>query len=275
MYSRYENFRLSGQSFINTACHQGQDWAAISVYPGAAVHELYVRHTIINFILDGEKRMYNGNRVLHVKKGDILLIPPGTLVSSEILHTSRPFKSMNLVIPDQVIARKRLLLGDTEPKSMAVLPQGSDWEGLLNRLEPVFTGNGEVVAEEVQELVWHKLLQCKSLAGMLRKAVECPMDDMMDLLRTRMEDIRDMSDLAEAGHMSPATLKRRFRYLFDCSPMQWIWTMRLQRAALLLRSGQCPVNEVAFATGFSDISHFYRLFRKNYGCTPVQWRQSA
>jgi len=56
---------------------------------------------------------------------------------------------------------------------------------------------------------------------------------------------------------------------------KWIWTQRLDasgRALLLPEFAESRVNEVAYACGFNDMSHFSFSFRKRFGCTPRQYR---
>lgn len=48
--------------------------------------------------------------------------------------------------------------------------------------------------------------------------------------------------------------------------------LRLRQAELLLRSNRHSVTGAAFAAGFEDLSHFYRLFRKAHGCAPGCWQ---
>jgi AraC-like DNA-binding protein len=44
--------------------------------------------------------------------------------------------------------------------------------------------------------------------------------------------------------------------------------MRLERAAELLRTGQCNVTEAAFEVGYNSLSHFTVAFRETFGCCP-------
>lgn len=49
--------------------------------------------------------------------------------------------------------------------------------------------------------------------------------------------------------------------------------MRLCTAASLLRETSLPLIEVALASGFQDVSHFHRFFRRRFGYTPAQYRR--
>lgn len=66
--------------------------------------------------------------------------------------------------------------------------------------------------------------------------------------------------------------RRRFSELFrheaDATFLDALTALRLQHAATLLRHGAHSVTGVAFSCGYHDLSHFYRAFRRHYGCTP-------
>ena len=51
-------------------------------------------------------------------------------------------------------------------------------------------------------------------------------------------------------------------------------SMRLLRAADMLSRTQAPITDVALCSGFQDLSHFARQFRRHNGCSPSAFRQS-
>lgn len=49
----------------------------------------------------------------------------------------------------------------------------------------------------------------------------------------------------------------------------WLWHRRVQRCYEALKEGKnLKITEVIYDNGFSDESHFYRLFKRFYNCTP-------
>ena len=52
------------------------------------------------------------------------------------------------------------------------------------------------------------------------------------------------------------------------SPLAYINSLKITRAKELLLSGMYTVTEVAFMSGYSDISHFSREFKKSTGVSP-------
>ena len=51
--------------------------------------------------------------------------------------------------------------------------------------------------------------------------------------------------------------------------------MRLRTAAGLLRATSASIVEVCLDSGFQDLSHFHRLFRRRFGVTPLRYRRTV
>ena len=73
--------------------------------------------------------------------------------------------------------------------------------------------------------------------------------------------------LARFTGMSPFHFSRIFREFTGRPPHAYLLKVRLARAAEQLRDG-VGVTETCFATGFSNLSHFIRLFRRTFGVSP-------
>jgi len=80
----------------------------------------------------------------------------------------------------------------------------------------------------------------------------------------------DMEQVAAAQRISTRTLTRVFA-AHNLTPMQWLWQQRLQASYCALREARVrQVTQAAFDYGFSDLSHYCRVFKKTYGITPSQ-----
>lgn len=68
----------------------------------------------------------------------------------------------------------------------------------------------------------------------------------------------------------------RFRQLFKKetgrSPTEYIMQLRMETARCFLTASFLSVKEVAFKTGWGDVSHFVRYFKKRHGMTPKEFR---
>jgi len=70
-------------------------------------------------------------------------------------------------------------------------------------------------------------------------------------------------------------LARLFRRTYGVTPLAYVNAQRIQRARRLLRDTALSVSEIAHRTGFDEISGFSRLFRKQTGMSPREFRRQA
>jgi YesN/AraC family two-component response regulator len=77
-----------------------------------------------------------------------------------------------------------------------------------------------------------------------------------------------INQLCKTLAMSRSQLYRKFSSLTDLTVHQFIMTLKLKKAQELLLSSDLNVSEVAFDTGFKNISHFSRVFTKEFGYNP-------
>ena len=79
--------------------------------------------------------------------------------------------------------------------------------------------------------------------------------------------------LAAAHGLTRHALYRLFAEEFGTTPTAYLTHLRLSRAAELLSAGSASVTEVAAAVGFDDYNYFIRLFKREYGETPLAYRK--
>jgi len=77
-----------------------------------------------------------------------------------------------------------------------------------------------------------------------------------------------VKDLAELVNLNKAYLGRLFKKQIGITIDQYIIQVRIRNAENMLQSGSYKVHEVAENCGFSDVFHFYKLFRATRGFSP-------
>ena len=84
----------------------------------------------------------------------------------------------------------------------------------------------------------------------------------------------DLDGAAGRAGVSRRRFSQLCRELTGKSFLENLTERRLAHAALLLRSGGHTITGAAFSSGFPDLSHFYRVFRRHFGCPPGAWLQT-
>jgi AraC-like DNA-binding protein len=68
--------------------------------------------------------------------------------------------------------------------------------------------------------------------------------------------------------MSRSSLNRKLQALTNQSTHEFIRSLRLKRAAQLLKKATGSVTEIAYSVGFNNVSHFSKIFRQQFGQLP-------
>ena len=80
------------------------------------------------------------------------------------------------------------------------------------------------------------------------------------------------SEVALLCQMSPSRFCREFKAAFGVTFLEYLGAQRLEQAKRLLGNPSMSVTDVAHAVGFSDPSYFTRVFRKQEGVAPSEYR---
>jgi AraC-like DNA-binding protein len=105
--------------------------------------------------------------------------------------------------------------------------------------------------------------------------------DAEKLLVIRNEILSDLStppvlsELAIIASMSETKLKQLFKQTFGDTIYNYYQKARMEEAAFLLKQAKHSVSEVGYELGFSNLSHFSRLFEKQYGITPKKYSSTS
>lgn len=84
-----------------------------------------------------------------------------------------------------------------------------------------------------------------------------------------------VNEVANNLHLSPIYLNRIFKSEKGLSISQFIIKEKMELAARLLRDGSLSANIVAAKVGYSSYQHFFIMFKKYYGCSPNQFKESV
>ena len=85
------------------------------------------------------------------------------------------------------------------------------------------------------------------------------------------EELINMQKLSALCGISYDYFRKLFEKFYGISPIKYVNKLKINRAKELLSSGLYTVNEVAFLSGFSDLSHFSRFFKNNVGISPKKF----
>ncbi|MFW6327917.1 MAG: helix-turn-helix domain-containing protein, partial [Bacteroidota bacterium] len=80
-----------------------------------------------------------------------------------------------------------------------------------------------------------------------------------------------IEDLCAELAISRSGLHRKLKAITGLSTTDFIRSIRMKHAALLIKSKAGQISEIAFKVGFSDVSYFSKCFKKQFGSTPTEF----
>ncbi|SFM27385.1 Two-component response regulator, YesN/AraC family, consists of REC and AraC-type DNA-binding domains [Paenibacillus sp. 1_12] len=81
-----------------------------------------------------------------------------------------------------------------------------------------------------------------------------------------------LNSLAHQFYISKEYLANRFKSKFTMTVHQYLHGIRLRKSLVLLMDRQYRISDVALMVGYDNFSYFNKLFRKEYGLTPSEYR---
>lgn len=89
-----------------------------------------------------------------------------------------------------------------------------------------------------------------------------------DLIRKNLGKDFNVDNLCQEMGMSRSSLYSKIKALTNHSPSEFVRQIRIQEAAILLKSKKYTIAEVSDLMGYSDPKYFTDIFKKHYGITP-------
>jgi len=96
----------------------------------------------------------------------------------------------------------------------------------------------------------------------------------IEYLSANLNQAVTIEDMADQVGMSRAVFHKKFKQATSMSPIQFVKSMRLNRAATNIAGGM-SVNLAAMDVGYVSSSQFSREFKRMYGLSPKQWSQTG
>jgi len=97
-------------------------------------------------------------------------------------------------------------------------------------------------------------------------------------IQTVEEKIESLCRFPESGTPEPLLkdekqLYRKLKQLTGMSTVEYIRSIRLKKAAILLQNGNFTISEVMYSVGFSNASYFTRAFSSEFGKSPSEYKR--
>ena len=136
-------------------------------------------------------------------------------------------------------------------------------------------GYATVIRSRLCESVTALMRESESNAGVQRsdeRRTLLAMDEVMDYINSSIDSPLTLAELAAYAGFGRSYFSTLFKGLNGLSPWEYIMIRRLELSKKLLRETEHSVLEISQRSGFSNLSHFNRVFLRSTGMTPREYR---
>ncbi len=84
-----------------------------------------------------------------------------------------------------------------------------------------------------------------------------------------------IEDVCKIAMMSQAYFSRLFKFKTGKTFVEYINSLRIRKAIELLRESDATATDICFSVGFNDITYFNRVFKKETGLSPIQYKHAS
>ncbi|MGO4184299.1 helix-turn-helix domain-containing protein [Paenibacillus sp. TAF43_2] len=230
---------------------------------------------LICFITEGEGVILLDGTLCRTRPFELFLLVPGMVV--EISEQSGGFEYYGVFFQPQTLVKTKggMILSSSITLSGSLLPGRmpvSQPQHILQRIVEMDKSSKDERAKDSLSL----RLQLEQFIQFLIKSVPEPTeqnDDRINRSISYMEqhytDKISMGKLAEMAGMSPVAYSRLFVKITELSPVEYLGTIRMNKAKQLLSKKNTRVKEVAAAVGFRSEFYFSRMFQRMVGVSPT------
>ncbi|MEX1367573.1 MAG: AraC family transcriptional regulator [Nannocystaceae bacterium] len=237
------------------------------------------------FVARGSKRVHAGSKTYRYDPMNYLVVSLPLPVEAEIVKATPDEPLLALVLRVDVAEVGQLLLemeeadatvGRSAQPGLYVSPIHEELADAITRLVAVSTDHtrARVLGPGVmREVLFHllrgeqgeRLRQLALHAGVGRSVARA-----VRYLQENFAQPTDVDSLARTVGMSASTLHRTFKEVTALTPIQYLKTVRLHRARVLMLSDGLNAGEAAHRVGYQSQSQFSREFKRLFGATPMQ-----
>lgn len=163
------------------------------------------------------------------------------------------------------------------------LSQNNDWHSeFLKNMDELFEANileleyseffvREILTKEIRLLHENNnLYKAPDLRGL-----NFTISKMTDYIKANYTEDISVGDIAKSANISRRECFRKFSESMGITPFDYLDSVRIKAATVLLTESDKTITEICYETGFSSGSYFSTKFKKAIGCSPAEYRKNS
>lgn len=248
-------------------------------------HQHFHRVYEIYYLLKNEVNYFINNENLHIKEGTVVIVPPNAIHSTRCIN-EHSRKRFLIYIPETFI--KEFLCDEPELLSRLEVTPFIIKPSNRQHVEKMFFNLLNEFQSKDTSIVMQKSLLGELLVTLYRLSKEGKTSTIKSSdIGKNTEQILTIANYVSSNYnqnisletlsrdffLHPAYISRAFKKQLNINFSDYLKTVRVKEAALLLKNSELDITSIAKRTGFESATTFTRTFKSSIGITPLQYRK--
>lgn len=245
-------------------------------------------HNCLIHVLNGNKSLYTREKSWHLKRGSTFFLKKGAITVEKI--GADPLCALMFFVPDEYI---RSFIKENKSLVSAMVTNCNTGDQVIPvSTTPVTRAFYDSVmsyfetatppAENLLELKFRELLlnivtteNNRTLIHYFCRLAQDGVDDLRDVMENNSLYNLELRQYARLCNRSLSKFKRDFAAAYNESPGRWLLQRRLEHARRLLIQTDKQIIDVVLDSGFTNVTHFDRVFKEYTGTSPIRYRKGS
>lgn len=251
-------------------------------------------HFVLTAMLKGKKNMALGSKpFFDYLPGEIVIAPPDEVMRINFPESTpeNPTQCIAISISEESIKETFNFLNDKHPRLISGFDWGldssfyhllsrKDLNQIVGRFMSLAISDSTREKHAVASLTLKEMLirlsqtQARAIleASFRSSSNSNPMAHVINYIKNHLSEKLRLKDLSKMAYMSPSHFSRKFKMETGISLTEFIQLERLKLAKTLLVTTNMSVRDIGFRSGFTDVNFFNRVFKREIGRTPSEFR---
>ncbi len=245
--------------------------------PGYTYNHKIPNEYHVHFILDGKGILEVNDKLYHLKKDDIFLIPKGHPIHY-FADDENPWEYMWITFDGEMAAAylNHMELTADSPMIHSTIPN----KVYVPLIQKILDTNELTFANEIKRVgylyeIISTIIEAQSAAKAEKNQYDYPgstyVDYALQYIKFNYDHIK-VNDIAQYIGINRSYLTAVFKKQLNISPQEYLVSFRLKKAAELLSTTNMSIQDISASIGYKNAMTFSKMFKQTYGICPKNYR---